>query len=149
LEVLKRVILDSTIMIGLLRKKREETQIIRKLEAEAELATTTINAFEVYYGAYKSKDVQRNLASSKGFLSTIELLTIDERSAEIAGQILAELESEGQSIDIRDLFIGCVAVSNGFTVLTHNKQHFQRIPKIHLVTPSEIIKTNNSKKPSS
>lgn len=138
MEVTKRVILDSTILIGVLRNKREEAELIRELEAETKLATTTINAFEVYYGAYKSKDVQRNLASVKGLLSTLELLTVDEGSAETAGQVLAELESEGQSIDVRDLFIGCVAVSNGFTVLTHNKQHFQRIPKLHVVTPSEI-----------
>jgi len=138
LEVTKRVILDSTILIGVLRNKREEAELIRELEAKTKLATTTINAFEVYYGAYKSKDVQRNLASVKGLLSTLELLTVDEGSAETAGQVLAELESEGQSIDVRDLFIGCVAVSNGFTVLTHNKQHFQRIPKLHVVTPSEI-----------
>ncbi|MGC9345278.1 MAG: type II toxin-antitoxin system VapC family toxin [Candidatus Bathyarchaeales archaeon] len=138
MEVTKRVILDSTILIGVLRNKREEAELIRELEAETKLATTTINAFEVYYGAYKSKDVQRNLASVKGLLSTLELLTVDEGSVETAGQVLAELESEGQSIDVRDLFIGCVAVSNGFTVLTHNKQHFQRIPKLHVVTPSEI-----------
>ncbi|MDI6847581.1 MAG: type II toxin-antitoxin system VapC family toxin [Candidatus Bathyarchaeia archaeon] len=138
MEVTKRVILDSTILIGVLRNKREEAELIRELEAETKLATTTINAFEVYYGAYKSKDVQRNLASVKGLLSTLELLTVDEGSAETAGQVLAELESEGQSIDVRDLFIGCVAVSYGFTVLTHNKQHFQRIPKLHVVTPSEI-----------
>jgi len=138
LEVTKRVILDSTILIGVLRNKREEAELIRELEAETKLATTTINAFEISYGAHKSKDVQRNLASVKGLLSTLELLTVDERSAETAGQVLAELESEGQSIDMRDLFIGCVAVSNGFTVLTHNKQHFQRIPKLHVVTPSEL-----------
>ena len=138
LEVPKRVILDSTILIGVLRNKREEAELIQELEAETELATTTINAFEVYYGAYKSKDVQRNLASAKGVLSTLELLTVDEASAETAGQVLAKLESEGQSIDVRDLFIGCVAVNNGFAVLTPNKQHFQRIPKLHVVTPSEI-----------
>lgn len=138
MEVTKRVILDSTILIGVLRNKKEEAELIRELEAKTKLATTTINAFEVYYGAYKSKDVQRNLASVKGLLSTLELLTVDEGSAETAGQVLAELKSEGQSIDVRNLFIGCIAVSNGFTVLTHNKQHFQRIPKLHVVTPPEI-----------
>jgi predicted nucleic acid-binding protein len=138
LEVPKRLILDSTIIIGLLRKKTEEVNLIRKLEDESELATTTISAFEIYYGAYKSKEVQRNFASAKGFLSTLELLAFDEDSAEMAGDVLAKLESEGKSIDVRDLFIGCIALRNGFTVLTNNKQHFQQIPNLHVVTPSEI-----------
>ena len=138
MEVPKRVILDSTVVIGLLRSKREDVKLVRTLEAEAELATTTVNAFEVYYGACKSKEVERNLVSVKGFLSTIELLTFDDGSAELAGQVFAELEAEGKRIDVRDLFIGCIALSKGFTVVTRNKDHFQRIPRLHVVDPSEI-----------
>jgi len=138
LEVPKRVILDSTVIIGLLRNKLSEVQLVRAVEAEAELATTTVNAFEVYCGAYKSKDVERNLVSAKGFLSIVELLAFDDGSAELAGEVLAELESKGKSIDFRDLFIGCIALNNGFTVITHNKKHFQQIPRLHVVTPSEV-----------
>ncbi len=138
MEIPKRVILDSTVIIGFLRNKKDDVQLIQGLEAEAELATTTINAFEVYYGAYKSRNVQRNLVSAKGFPSTIELVTLDVGSAELAGQVLKELESEGKSIDIRDLFIGCIALSNGFTVVTRNKEHFQRIPRLHVVEPAEM-----------
>ncbi len=137
LETAKRVILDSSVIIKILRRK-EEAQLVQKLEAETKLATTAINAFEVYYGAYKSKDVQRYLTVAKGFLSTLELLLMDEPSAEIAGQTIAELRSKGQTIDMRDLFIGCIAIRNGFSILTHNKQHLQRIPKLHVITPSEL-----------
>jgi predicted nucleic acid-binding protein len=132
------VILDSTVIIGLLRNKLREVQLVRALEAEAELATTAVNAFEVYCGAYKSKDVERNLVSAKGFLSAVELLAFDDGSAELAGELLAELESRGKSVDFRDLFIGSVALSNGFTVVTHNKKHFQQIPRLHVLAPSEI-----------
>jgi len=138
LEVPKRVILDSSVIIGLLRNKPEEVRLVRELEAKADLATTVISAFEVYYGAYRSRMVQRNLVSVKGFLSAVELLAFDEGVAELAGQVLAELESEGKGIDVRDLFVGCVAVSKGFTVVTHNKEHFRRIPRLHVVVPSEI-----------
>ena len=138
LETAKKLILDSSIIIKHLRKKKEETLLIQELETRAKLATTVINAFETYYGAYRFGDVRRNLAAAKGFLSTLELLVMDEVSAEIAGQTIAELRSKGQAIDIRDLFVGCIAIRNGFTVLTHNKQHFQRIPKLHVITPTEL-----------
>jgi len=138
LEVPKRVILDSTVIIGLLRNRREDAQLIQNIEAEAELATTTVNAFEVYFGAHKSKDVERNLVAAKGFLSTIKLLAFDDSSAELAGQVLAELESKGKSVDYRDLFVGCIALKNGFTVVTHNKKHFQNIPRLHVVDPLDV-----------
>jgi len=138
MEAPKKVILDSTILIRHLRKKREEVALVREPEMDSELATTTLNTFEVYYGAYKSRAVKQNLASAKGFLSTLTLLTLDEESAEQAGQVLADLESRGQTIEMRDLFIGCIAVNKGFAVLTHTKQHFERIPNLHVITPSEL-----------
>jgi predicted nucleic acid-binding protein len=138
LEIPKRVILDSTVIIGLLRNKPKDVQLVRNIEASAELATTAVNAFEVYFGAYKSKNVERNLASVNGFLSTIQLLMLEEGSAELAGQVLAELESKGKSIDYRDLFIGCIALRNGFTIVTHNTKHFKEIPKLHVLDASEI-----------
>jgi len=138
LEVPKRIIIDSTVIIGLFRNKPVDVQLVKEVEAKAELATTTVNAFEIFYGAYKSKDVERNLASAKGFLSTVKLLEFDDGSAELAGQVLAEMEAEGKSVDFRDLFIGCIALSKGFTVVTHNKKHFQQIPKLHVMEPSEI-----------
>lgn len=138
LEIAKRLILDSSIIIKHLRNSKEETKLIQELETRARLATTVVNAFEVYYGAYKFGDVRRNLAVVKGFLSTLELLVMDEDSAEIAGQTIVELRSKGQTIDMRDLFIGCIAIRNGFAVLTHNKQHFQKIPKLQVIAPSEF-----------
>ena len=140
-EIPKRVILDSTIIIGLLRNKLNDVQLVRKIETEAEIATTTINAFEIYFGAYKSRNVERNLASAKGFLSTIKLLPFDDNCAELAGQILAELESKGKTLDYRDLFIGCITLLNGYTLITYNKKHFQDIPKLHVIEPSELIKS--------
>lgn len=71
------------LLFGLLRNKLNDVQLVRKIEVE--IATTTINAFEIYFGAYKSRNVKRNLTSAKGFLSTIKLLPFDDNRAELAG----------------------------------------------------------------
>lgn len=92
---------------------------------------------ECQKGAYKSRNVQRNLVSAKRVPLTIELVTLDVGSAELADQMLKELELKGKSIDIRDLFIGCIALSNGFTVVICNKENFQRIPRLHVIEPAE------------
>jgi len=49
LEFPRRVVLDSSVIVGVLRNKNEDVRIVRELEAKAKIATTTINAFEVYY----------------------------------------------------------------------------------------------------
>jgi len=136
MEVPKKIALDTTIVIGHLRGR--EPRLMRTLESRAELATTIVNAFELYHGAYKSREVRRNLSAVKGFLSTLEVLTLDDASAERSGEVLTKLEREGRTIDPRDLFIGCVAVENGYAVLTDNREHFEKIPELLVLDRSEI-----------
>ena len=92
-----------------------------------------INAFELYRGAYKSQNQEKNLASVKGLLNSLYMLNTDEDSMEIAGKITARLERGGNMIDIRDLLIASIALVNGFGVLTNNVRHFNRVPHLRVV----------------
>jgi tRNA(fMet)-specific endonuclease VapC len=82
--------------------------------------------------------VRTNLASVKGFLSTIVVLEFNEQSAEKAGQFMAQLEAKGLAIDPRDLFIGCIALTHGYPLLTNNRRHLDRIPELLVLTPPDL-----------
>ena len=84
------LIVDTDILIDLLRKKDYAVLLIEKLEEEIYLATSAINAFELYRGAYKSQNQEKNLASVKGLLNSLLILNTDEDSMEIAGKITAQ-----------------------------------------------------------
>lgn len=127
------LIIDTNILIDLLRKKDYAVSLMKKLEDEVELATSAINAFELYRGAYKSQNQEKNLASVKGLLNSLRMLNTDEDSMEIAGKITASLEREGNIIDIRDLFIASIALVNNFGVLTNNIRHFNKIKHLRVV----------------
>jgi predicted nucleic acid-binding protein len=133
----KRLVLDTDVIIEHLRGKTDPS-LISQLQEEFALATTPINSFELYYGAYKSKNPRTNLASVKGFLSTITSLEFDEASAERSGHVLAQLESKGLAIDPRDLFIGCISLAHGYPLLTRNRRHLERIPGLLVLTPSQL-----------
>jgi uncharacterized protein with PIN domain len=47
LEFPRRVVLDSSVIVGILRNKNEDVRVVRELEVKAKIATTTTNAFEV------------------------------------------------------------------------------------------------------
>ncbi len=49
------IVVDSNVLIDLLREKEYAVNKIKELEKNEELATTDINAFELYFGAYNSK----------------------------------------------------------------------------------------------
>ena len=108
--------------------------LIEKLEKETYLATSAINAFELYRGAYKSQNQEKNLASVKGLLNSLHILNTDEDSMEVAGKITANLERTGNMMDIRDLLIASIALVNGFGILTNNIKHFNKIKYLKVIS---------------
>ena len=128
------LIVDTDILIDLLRKKDYAVSLVKKFEEESELATSAINAFELYRGAYKSRNQEKNLASVKGLLNSLRILNTDEDSMEIAGKITASLERDGNMMDIRDLLIASIALVNGFGILTNNVRHFNKIKHLRVVS---------------
>lgn len=121
------IVIDTDFLIDLLRDKAYAASRIRSLEKNEELATTDINAFELYFSAYNSRDRVRNVTSAKGLLKTLTLMHTEEESMEIAGRIFAERRATGKMIEIRDLLIASIALKNGYKLLTNNRVHFEGI----------------------
>ncbi|MCZ7384290.1 MAG: type II toxin-antitoxin system VapC family toxin [Candidatus Methanoperedens sp.] len=126
------IVIDTDVLIDLLRNKEYAVSKIRELEKKEELATTDINAFELYFGAYNSRDKNRNISSTKGLLKTLTLLHTREESMETAGRIFAEKRAKGKMIEIRDLLIAAIALQNGYKLLTNNREHFEWIEGLAL-----------------
>ena len=127
------ICLDTDFLVNFLRNKREEVDFIINHESEKNLATTYINLFELYYGAYKSSERQTNIKAISILMSRIILLNFTDESARKAGEVLAKLEKEGKVIEFRDLFIGTIALAHNYAVKTHNKKHFERIGGLEIL----------------
>ncbi len=123
--------LDTDILIDLLRGESKTVEEIKQLEDKFELVTTAINLFELYYGAYKTRR-ERNIEAVKEVARRVEVLNLTEKSAEISGKILAELEKRGEAIDFRDVMIAGIVIENNITLYTRNVKHFERIEGINL-----------------
>jgi tRNA(fMet)-specific endonuclease VapC len=129
-----RIVIDTDVLIDLLRNTRKIVEFIGSMERKGcLLSTTIINAFELYHSAYKSKKKTENLASTKRLLQRLVILKMSLRSAENAGRFYAELETKGQPIGLRDAIIGAIALTEGYALVTRNVEHFQKIPGITLI----------------
>ena len=123
------LVVDTDVLVANLRGK---DAVLRDL-ADKALSTTVVNAFELFHGAYRSRESVANLSSTRGLLSTLGLLDLDAASAERAGQVLSQLQKSGETIEVRDLLVGCIARENDRPLLTFNVKHFQRIPGLRVV----------------
>ena len=127
------IVVDTDILIDLLREKDDAVKKIRELEKNEELATTDINVFELYFGAYKSNKKDKNLSSTRGLLKNLTLLHTTEEAMETGGRIYSNMKAKGKSIDIRDVLIAAITLQNGASLLTRNREHFERIEELVLV----------------
>lgn len=129
---METLILDTDVIVDFLRSDAKVVEMMRELKEKYKLATTDINAFELYRGAYKSGKQEKNLAATKGFLGRLILISTNENSMEIAAKISVGLQKKGKTIEIRDLFIGAMCITNSFKLLTRNLKHFQTIEGLRI-----------------
>lgn len=128
-----KICLDTDFLVNFLRNNKEEVEFVKKNEVEKDLATTYINLFELYYGAYKSSETQDNLRAISLLLSRINILNFSNDSVKKAGEISAKLEKGGKPIEFRDIFIGTIALVNDYSIKTRNIKHFNRIEGLNIL----------------
>ena len=61
------------------------------------------------------------------FLSAVQVLEPNEKFAQTYALVRADLVSKGQDIGVMDTMIAAQAIAHGFTLVTHNTRHFERI----------------------
>lgn len=124
--------LDSDILIAILRGDPEAKEMVELLDKEVNLVTTTINAYEILFGARKSFHLSKNVLEARNLLGKLEVLNLTLESADLAGEIHKHLLDKGQLIDLRDIFIASIAISNNCTLVTRNLKDFSRISSLRL-----------------
>ena len=129
------VCLETDFLIALIRKDEKAIAKLRKLVENGErLTTTPINAAELFKGAYKSKNVDKNLKIVRGILSRLTLLEFNLTASDIYGQISAELEKKGEPIGEMDTLIASIALAHNERILTRNVKHYSRIKGLEVET---------------
>jgi tRNA(fMet)-specific endonuclease VapC len=91
---------------------------------------SVITVMEIVKGFHKLQREDRIEQFLAG-LPTVEVLTLDLRSAELAGRIYADLERTGQPIGRADPMIAALALRHGLTLVTGNISHYRRIQALN------------------
>lgn len=124
-------LLDTDIIIYSLKGNEAVKCNLRK-HIDDPIKTTSVTLMELYYGAYKSQKVAANLARLKMIERNMEIISPDEKAAEIYGMIKADLEGKGTSLDDFDIIIASCALVHNLTLVTNNIKHFNRIDGLRL-----------------
>jgi tRNA(fMet)-specific endonuclease VapC len=125
-------LLDTNICIYIIKKKPIEVfEKFKKLNI-GDLKISSITYAELYFGAYNSQDVEKNLQTIKNFLLPFEIIDFDEKAAIEYAKIKANLRKKGSIIGELDMQIAGVAISNNLILVTNNEKEFNRINSLKI-----------------
>ncbi|MBI5224737.1 PIN domain-containing protein [Candidatus Micrarchaeota archaeon] len=122
--------IDSDVLILFLKGDEKIASRIEKAISEhGKLALPSIVCFEVLCGSFNE------MKRIHDFSKDVEIAPFDRNAAQIASAIYKHLKSKGEILELGDIAIAAIAISNSQEkpcILTNNIRHFSRIPGLKL-----------------
>ncbi len=119
--------LDTNICIYYL--KGLNSVLLEKLHSHNinEIKIASIVKAELLYGAAKSKKREDNTSKVEKFLLPFEIISFEDKAAELYAHIRADMAGKGTPIGPNDLIIAATVLANSGTLITNNEQEFSRV----------------------
>ncbi|AUX44753.1 twitching motility protein PilT [Sorangium cellulosum] len=125
---MKRALLDTDILSEITKAKSLE--IVGRARAylafHGRFTFSAVSVMEVVAGYSKQRAEQK----TRRFLEMVdrsEVLSLDATSAELAGRILADLQTAGTPIGVPDTMIAATAIRHGIPLVTGNTSDYLRV----------------------
>ncbi len=120
-----RYLLDTNACIALLNRTDPGLEERVRRQPVTDVGLPAPVAFELYYGAFRSRRQQENLTRLDSI--GLEVVPFDASDARSAGAIRAGLERSGRPIGPYDLLIAGQARARGLVLVTANTREFARV----------------------
>jgi predicted nucleic acid-binding protein len=137
-------LLDSTFLIEAERQgltARIALQQVRLLVPEGSLAISTISVMEMAHGESRADSPNRAHKRERfltDLMSIVDICPVTPSIARRAGRLDGALAKSGENLAFPDLLIGVTALEHGYSVITRNLRHFQRIPGLTVIEHGRI-----------
>lgn len=125
---------DTDAISELLRSRplRVYVEWLRTIPREEQF-TSAVVIGELYKGAYRSQARHRHLNNiERRILPAVTVLPYDVATAQVFGQIRAQLEEAGTILADADIQIAATAIYYDLELVSGNLRHFSRIPALNL-----------------
>jgi len=134
------LLFDTAFIVDLVNANAGATRLAKKVDEEASASfISVITLHEYLFGVYfryeKDKTLlKEKLDSAERDLSRFEPVPLTPEITRLSASIHAELTRSGKLIGINDIYIAATAIRYDLTLVTKNKMHFRRIPKLNIET---------------
>jgi tRNA(fMet)-specific endonuclease VapC len=124
-------LVDTDWVIHYLNGRQDIVARLEVLKHEG-LGLSIVSLAELYEGVYYSRDPEGDERGLNDFLQGVTLLSVDEETARIFGRQRGRLRAAGLLIGDFDLLIAATTLQYDLTLLSNNRQHFERVEGLRL-----------------
>ena len=125
-----RYLFDTNTCIALINDTSPSLLARLRRHRSEEIGVPSPVAFELYFGAFKSRGPKLNLAVIDRM--AFEVVPFDAADARAAGAIRSDLEARGLPIGPYDLLIAGQARARDLVLVTANTREFERVDGLKL-----------------
>jgi predicted nucleic acid-binding protein len=123
------ILLDSSILIELFRKKDKEKTLFYSLAKNYKtLCISSITYYEIGIGNRNS-----HAAYWEKLSENLRILPLDKECSDNAVSIYLDLLKANKMIDLADILIGATALTHNLPIATLNEKHFIRIKGLEIL----------------
>jgi tRNA(fMet)-specific endonuclease VapC len=126
-----RYLIDTDWVIDHLNQIDRVVNRLKELRPQG-LALSIISLAELSEGVYYSRTPDQSQQALDAFLEDVSVLGIDEEVCKIFGRARGRLRKAGHLIGDFDLLIAATGLHYGLTLLTNNRQHFERVEGLQI-----------------
>ena len=123
------VLLDTSVVIDYFR---QDPGLHLKIDQADDVYLPLVALGELLYGVHKSNRPAKALATLQEFCRGCIILLPDEKTADLYGQIKAELSAAGRRIPENDVWIAAVARQQDYPLATRDR-HFSFVPGLAIL----------------
>lgn len=123
-------LLDTTVLVDVLRKLEAAHNLVRDMEEAGEpVLTTEVNTFELVMGAYRhGRADPRRLSEIENLLERLDVLALNREGARRAADVLAKARADGRDLGLLDALVAGIALASGCDVIVTRDEGFRRVP---------------------
>jgi predicted nucleic acid-binding protein len=115
-----RLLLDTSVLIDVLRDRKDRRVLLTTLAREGHsLSTTVLNIAELYAGMRLGEEVE-----TEQFINGLECLELSAAEARHAGQLKNSWQKKGRTLTLADAIVAAVAIEHRCVLLTDNRRDF-------------------------
>ena len=124
--------MDTDWVIDYLHKAEPTVGRIEELFMNG-VGMSVVSLAELYDGLAKSTNRDADEEALQLFMEAVDVVPLDDAACRVFGDERARLRQAGNLIGDMDILIGATAISNGLTLLTNNRRHFERLQGLSIV----------------